>query len=53
MGRPQWSILEQLVVNAGASVVVPIYPLASEHDHRKAFAMVDACYDGLTPEIGS
>jgi acetyl esterase/lipase len=45
--RPHWTIIRALVEATGASVTVPLYPLAPEHDHRPAWAMVDAVHDTL------
>jgi acetyl esterase/lipase len=44
---PHWTIIRALVEATGAAVTVPLYPLAPEHDHRPAWAMVDAVYDEL------
>jgi acetyl esterase/lipase len=44
---PHWTIIRALIEATGATVTVPLYPLAPEHDHRPAWAMVDAVYDEL------
>lgn len=53
MMKPQWWLVEHVIRQTGASVTVPIYPLAPEHDHRAAFAMVDAIYDALVASVGA
>lgn len=45
--RPHWTIVRALVEATGAAITVPLYPLAPEHDHRPAWAMVDAVYEHL------
>jgi acetyl esterase/lipase len=45
--RPHWTIIRALVEATGAAVTVPLYPLAPEHDHAPAWAMVDAVHDEL------
>jgi acetyl esterase/lipase len=44
---PHWTIIRALVEATGAAVTVPLYPLAPEHDHGPAWAMVDAVRDEL------
>ena len=46
--RPHWTMIRALIEATGATVTVPLYPLAPEHDHRPAWAMVDAVYDELS-----
>jgi len=41
---PHWDIIAALIAATGATVSVPLYPLAPEHDHRPAFAFLDAVY---------
>ena len=48
----QWGIVKGLASRTGASVVVPIYPLAPEHDWRAAYAMIGALYDQLLQRTG-
>lgn len=43
-----WSIITQLVKHTGATITVPIYALAPQHDYTKATAMMDALYDQIT-----
>jgi acetyl esterase/lipase len=47
---PHWTIVRALIEATGAAVTLPLYPLAPEHDHRPAWAMVDAVYDELLQE---
>ena len=51
--KPHWWSIEQIIRRTGTSVSVPLYPLAPEHDHRSAFAMVEALYDDLVTEVGA
>jgi acetyl esterase/lipase len=44
---PHWMIVRALIEATGASVTVPLYPLAPEHDHQPAWAMVDGVYEEL------
>jgi acetyl esterase/lipase len=48
-----WTIVEGLINRTGATVVVPVYPLAPEHDWQPAFRMVSALYEGLVKEVGA
>jgi epsilon-lactone hydrolase len=42
--KPHWDIIAKLIEATGATVIVPIYPLAPENDHRAAFAFLDSVY---------
>lgn len=42
-----WDIVLQLLRHTGATVSIPIYPLAPEHDHRDGNAYVEAVYREL------
>ncbi|MCB1252712.1 MAG: alpha/beta hydrolase fold domain-containing protein, partial [Austwickia sp.] len=42
-----WDIVLQLLRHTGATVNIPIYPLAPEHDHRSGNAYVEAVYREL------
>jgi epsilon-lactone hydrolase len=42
--KPHWDIIAKLIETTGATVIVPIYPLAPENDHRAAFAFLDNVY---------
>ncbi|QQR99624.1 MAG: alpha/beta hydrolase fold domain-containing protein [Austwickia sp.] len=42
-----WDIVLQLLRHTGATVSIPIYPLAPEHDHREGNAYVEAVYREL------
>ena len=48
-----WTIIEGLINRTGATVVVPVYPLAPEHDWQPAFKMVGAIYEHLANEVGA
>ena len=45
--RPHWDIIDQLMRVTGATISVPHYPLAPEHLHGEAFAMLEAHYRAL------
>ena len=42
-----WRVLAELVETTGCVAHVPIFPLAPEHTHREAYAMVNQIYGGL------
>jgi epsilon-lactone hydrolase len=46
-----WMLIDRLVEATGATFVVPLYPLAPEHDHRPAFAMVEKLYRDLYSKV--
>jgi epsilon-lactone hydrolase len=49
-----WDIIGALIDSTGATVTVPIYPLAPEHNHRPAFAfLADVYRDVLTKAAAS
>ena len=46
-----WWIIAQLMKHTGASVTVPIYPLAPEHTYRQTYAFLEAVYRQLLTTI--
>jgi acetyl esterase/lipase len=42
-----WRLVAELVAGTGCSAEVPLYPLAPEHDHRAAFALLRPLYREL------
>ncbi len=48
-----WTIIAGLIERTSATVVVPVYPLAPEHDWQPAFKMVHAAYKQLINEVGT
>ncbi len=42
--KPHWDIVESLIDETGATVTVPFYPLAPEHNHREAFTFLTDVY---------
>jgi acetyl esterase/lipase len=48
-----WDIAEQLMDRTGATIVMPAYPLAPEHDWQPAHQMVKAEYNRLVGEVGA
>jgi epsilon-lactone hydrolase len=42
--KPHWDIIQSLVAATGATVTVPLYPLAPEHEHGEAFAFLEEVY---------
>lgn len=49
--RVHWLLVESLIRHTGASFTVPTYPLAPEHDHRRAFSLLEQLYISLCQEI--
>lgn len=50
---PHWDILRKIIEATGATVTVPIYPLAPERDHRDGWRFVDAAFDQLVEKAGA
>lgn len=48
---PHWDIVDQLMRVTGATISVPLYPLAPEHTHRDTYAMLDAHYRALLATV--
>ena len=48
-----WRLLGQLAEAVGCTVHVPLYPLAPEHAHPAAFAMLDALYAEQVAQHGA
>lgn len=48
-----WDIVEQLVERTDATLVMPFYPLAPEHDWQPAFALVNAVYERMVEAVGA
>ncbi len=46
-----WDIIHALVRATGATVTVPLYPLAPEHPHAEAFAFLEAVYRDLVARV--
>jgi epsilon-lactone hydrolase len=44
LAKPHWDIVAALANATGATIIVPIYPLAPEFDHRTAFVFLDQVY---------
>lgn len=51
IGRYHWSLIGELAERLGATVTVPVYPLAPEHDIHAAFGMTMRVYRGLLEEL--
>jgi monoterpene epsilon-lactone hydrolase len=51
LGRFHWGILDALIQSTGATVIVPIYPLAPEHPYTDAYALLDRVYRDLLAEV--
>ncbi len=45
--KAHWHILAALIRATGATVTVPIYPLAPEHQHDQAFRFLEEVYRGV------
>lgn len=50
---PHWDIAAGLIERTGGALVLPIYPLAPEHDWQAAHAMVCKVYTQLVDEVGA
>ena len=46
-----WLLVKGLITRTGARIVVPLYPLAPEHDWCAGYAMMDALYAQLLQEF--
>jgi acetyl esterase/lipase len=49
--KAHWDIVAALVDATGATVTVPLYPLAPEHTHEAAFRQLDAVYRRLLARV--
>ena len=49
--RAHWNIVARLIKATGASVSVPIYPLAPKHRHGEGFAFLESVYRGLLGSV--
>jgi len=49
---PQWSFVERLAAQTGATIAAPRYPLAPEHSWRDAFARLMPLYERLSEHFG-
>ncbi len=48
---PHWDIVLQLVRHTGATVTVPLYPLAPRHTYKEGLAFVDRVVHDLTATV--
>jgi acetyl esterase/lipase len=48
-----WDVVEQWVERTGATLLLPVYPLAPEHDWQPAHKMAMTVYDQLCQEVGA
>lgn len=48
----QWGFVERLVEATGATIVVPLYPLAPEHNAADVFARMVPLYDRILAQAG-
>lgn len=51
--RSHWAIIAGLVDATGATVTVPIYPLAPEHQHPGTFLELEQVYLGLLEQVAA
>jgi epsilon-lactone hydrolase len=49
--RAHWTIIKALIEATGATVTIPIYPLAPEHQYREAYDALEQVYRGLVARI--
>lgn len=50
--RHHWRFAERLVRDLGATVTLPIYPLAPRYDHTDTLPMVETAYDFVVEQCG-
>lgn len=53
MVTQHWDIIEKLIEHTGATVTVPLYPLAPEHDYIPAHALMLDIYKDLVTQVGN
>ena len=51
LGKTHWEIIRALLEATGASLTVPIYPLAPEHSHEEAYVELEDVYRGLLATV--
>jgi epsilon-lactone hydrolase len=50
--KEHWQIVEGVIRRTGATFTVPIYPLAPEHEHGRAYDQLEAVYRSLCSTVG-
>lgn len=48
ISHEHWSFIEQLVIKAGTTIVIPDYPLAPEATHKETYGFIEELYIKLT-----
>ena len=48
-----WNLVHALIMATQATVTVPLYPLAPEHNYHNAYALLEKIYRTITAEIPS
>jgi monoterpene epsilon-lactone hydrolase len=51
--RAHWDVVDALIAATGATVTVPIYPLAPEHNYQETGSLLDSVYDDLCAGVSS
>jgi acetyl esterase/lipase len=51
LGGPNWAIVKQVMRATGATITVPIYPLAPEHEHSETFYLLEQIYRDLLQRV--
>jgi len=51
VSKTHWEIVAALLEATGASITVPIYPLAPEHHYEEAYAELEEVYRGLLATV--
>lgn len=46
-----WNLIHALIQASGATVTVPLYPLAPENDYHKAFSLLEKIYRAVIAEV--
>lgn len=49
--QPHWDIIEELIKATGATVTVPLYPLAPEHQYMETLQQLEQVYRGLLQHV--
>lgn len=49
----QWDFIEKLVLDTGATVILPDYPLTPKHNYEDVFEMVDPLYREIVEKVDS
>lgn len=48
-----WSFIEKLVLDTGATIILPDYPLTPKYDYKDVFKMVEPLYSEIIEKVNS